>query len=96
MAPALPMSGRVAFKVWKDCFQSLDAFFLKSGCAAFKVWTGSIHWTEAGLLMDGRRDGIWGCLMLAWLTGAITGLQDYTLFFEPRVFETAYLYYIFI
>jgi hypothetical protein len=46
--------------------------------------------------MDGRRDGIWGCLMLAWLTGAITGLQDYTLFFEPRVFETAYLYYIFI
>ena len=34
--------------------------------------------------------------MLAWLTGAITGLQDYTLFFEPRVFETAYLYYMFI
>jgi len=27
---------------------------------------------------------------------AITGLQDYTLFFEPRVSKTAYLYYIFI
>jgi len=89
-------SGRVATKVWMHCFQSLDALFPKSGCAASKVRTGSIHWTEAGLLMDGKRDGIWGCLIVVWLTGAITRLQDYTLFFEPWVSETAYLYYIFI
>ena len=81
---------------WFLRFRWVEGLHLKSGCAAFKVWTGSIHWTEAGLLMDGKRDGIFGCLMLVWLTGAITRLQDYTLFFVPRVSETAYLYYIFI
>jgi len=70
--------------------------FPNSGCVGFKVWTGCIYWTEAGLLMDGRQDGILSCLIVAWLTGAITGLQDYTLFFEPRASKAAYLYYIFI
>ena len=81
--------------VYGSIWISLDAFFLKPGCAAFKVWTGSIHWTEAGLLMDGRRDGILSCLILVWLTGAITGLQDYTLFFEPWISKIAYIYHIF-
>jgi hypothetical protein len=32
---------------------------------------------EAGLLIGGRMDGIRGWLILNWLIGGITGLQDY-------------------
>ena len=46
--------------------------------------------------MSGRMDGIGDCLILVWLTQAITRLQDYTLFFEPWISKTEYLYYIFI
>ena len=48
-----------------------------------------MRWKEAGLLMDGRRDGILNGLVLVWLTGAITRLQDYTLFSVPGTFEIA-------
>ena len=44
---------------------------------------GRFQSLEVGLLMDGRMDGIRDGLILNWLTGGITRLQDYTLFFVP-------------
>ena len=43
--------------------------------------------------MGGRIDG--DCLILNWLTQAITRLQDYTLFFVPWISRNEYLYYKF-
>lgn len=65
----------------KGCFQWAEGMFPKSGSGASDGWK------------QGRNCG---CLILVWLTGAITRLQDYTLFFVPWISGIAYLYCIYL
>ena len=51
----------------KRCFQTLETMLPMGGNDA----------------SDGWKEGRDSCLILDWLTGAITRLQDYTLFFVP-------------
>jgi len=57
----------------KRCFQTLETMLPMGGNDA----------------SDGWKEGRDSCLILDWLTGAITRLQDYTLFFVPWTFGIA-------
>ena len=74
---------------WKDDWSDNEQLM-----AYVREISGNYNALNYGLLMDGKRDGNWGCLIVVWLTGAITGLQDYTPNYAPSLRRARFSHFL--